>query len=109
MDKPVTETLRFARLLWLERQEFSRKDAFWGQTSDKVLRYQSAINCQLTKAIDQLEDIQAERKAASGAPGTSGCTEPIGVADEHGEILEEAAPSDEEQFAPAMPTDGLAD
>ena len=77
MDKPVTETLRFARLLWLERQEFSRKDAFWGQTSDKVLRYQSAINCQLTKAIDQLEDIQAEQRPHQAHLGPPAARNPL--------------------------------
>lgn len=82
VDKVVTEAVRFARLLWFERQEFARKDAFWGQGSDKVLRYQTAINRQLTKAIEHLEGVQAERKAAAGPSETDACTETDGTVNE---------------------------
>ncbi len=64
VDKVVTESIRFARILSYERQSLNRKDAFWGDTLSKILRYQTAIHRQLTKAVEQLEDVQAERKAA---------------------------------------------
>lgn len=63
VDKVVTESVRFARLLLYERQELSRDNPFWGQAPDRVLRYQSAINRQLTRAIEQLEELQAARNA----------------------------------------------
>jgi len=82
VDKVVTEAVRFARLLWFEREEFARKDAFWGQGSDKVLRYQTAINRQLTKAVEQLEDLQAERKPAGGTCESGPGSESGAVAEE---------------------------
>jgi hypothetical protein len=63
VDKVVTETVRFARTLNFERRELDFKHAFWNPPLDKILRYQTAIDRQLTKALEQLEGLQAKRKA----------------------------------------------
>jgi hypothetical protein len=106
VDKVVTEAVRFARLLWFERQEFRRKDLFWGQGLDKVLRYQAAINRQLTKAIEQLEDLQAERKAQSGTSEPAYSPELDGLADEPFDMSGGPVPGDEEQLTPAASGNG---
>ncbi|HXQ27326.1 MAG TPA: hypothetical protein VN822_13030 [Candidatus Acidoferrales bacterium] len=106
VDKVVTESVRFARLLWLEHQEFSRKDALWGQTSDKLLRGQTAINRQLTKAIEQLKDLQAERKAASGESEPSYGPELDGVAGEPCDVPEGLVPGDEDHLTSAASGNG---
>jgi len=101
VDKVVTETIRLARLLSYERQELSRKGAFWDQSLDRVLRYQTAINRQLARAIEQLEQMQAERKDASGISRASDDTEPDAAADEPCELPGEPVPGDEQQLTPA--------
>lgn len=103
VDKVVTEAVRFARLLWFEREEFARKDAFWGQGSDKVLRYQTAINRQLTKAIEHLEDLQAERMAAGRTGETGSDPESDAVAEEPCDLPWEPASGDAAQPIPAVP------
>ena len=103
VDKVVTEAVRFARLLWFEREEFARKDAFWGQGSDKVLRYQTAINRQLTKAIEHLEDLQAERMAAGRTGETGSDPESDAVAEEPCDLPWEPASGGAAQAIPAVP------
>ena len=63
VDKVVTETVRFARTLKLERHELDLERALWNPPIDRILRYQTAIDRQLTKALERLEELQAERKA----------------------------------------------
>jgi hypothetical protein len=63
VDKVVTETVRFARTLKLERHELDLERALWNPPIDRILRYQTAIDRQLTKALEQLEGLQAKRKA----------------------------------------------
>lgn len=65
VEKITTETIRFRRLLSFEQQELGRKNAFWFQGVDRVLRYQATINRQLFQAMEQLEHLQAERKEQS--------------------------------------------
>ena len=103
VDKVVTEAVRFARLLWFEREEFARKDAFWGQGSDKVLRYQTAINRQLTKAIEHLEDLQAERMAAGRTGETGSDPESDAVAEEPCDLPWEPASGGAAQPIPRCP------
>ncbi|MGC1684901.1 MAG: hypothetical protein WA734_04725 [Candidatus Acidiferrales bacterium] len=63
VDKVVTETVRFARTLKLERNELDLARALWNPPIDRILRYQTAIDRQLTRALEQLEGLQAKRKA----------------------------------------------
>jgi hypothetical protein len=63
VEKIVCESVRYGRLLGYEQQEFARRNAFFGPAVDRVLRYQAAINRQLFQAVQQLEDLQATRKA----------------------------------------------
>jgi len=65
VEKITTETMRFRRLLSFEQQELGRKNAFWFQGVDRILRYQATINRQLFQAMEQLEHLQAERKEQS--------------------------------------------
>src|SRR5271163_187929 len=97
VDKVVTESVRFARLLLYERQELSRDNPFWGQAPDRVLRYQSAINRQLTRAIEQLEELQAARNAASGTEELRDAAEHDDAADELGDLPNVVFPRDESQ------------
>jgi hypothetical protein len=85
VDKVVSETLRYARILGIESQEISRPGAFWNSAVDKVLRSQTAIHRQLVKAIAQLEDVQANRKTAERSSKTSrdGSDQPCEVLWEH--------------------------
>ena len=103
VDKVVTEAVRFARLLWFEREEFARKDAFWGQGADKVLRYQTAINRQLTKAIEQLEDLQAERNTAGRTEETGSDPESDALAEEPCDLPWELVSGDAAQTIPSVP------
>src|SRR5271168_2015494 len=95
VDKVVTESVRFARLLLYERQELSRDNPFLGQAPDRVLRYQSAINRQLTRAIEQLEEVQAARNAASGTEELRNAAERDDEADEPGNLPNVVFPRDE--------------
>jgi hypothetical protein len=97
VDKVVTESVRFARLLLYERQELSRTNPFGGQAPDRVLRYQSAINRQLTRAIEQLEELQAARNAASGTEKLRDAAEHDDAADELGDMPNVVFPCDEGQ------------
>jgi len=97
VDKVVTESVRFARLLLYERQELSRDNPFWSQGPDRVLRYQSAINRQLTRAIEQLEEVQAARNAASGTEELRNAAEHDDAADEPGGMPNIVFPWDEGQ------------
>jgi hypothetical protein len=63
VEKIVCESVRYGRLLGYEQQEFARRNAFFGPAVDRVLRYQAAINRQLFQALQQLEGLQATRKA----------------------------------------------
>jgi hypothetical protein len=106
VDKVVTEAVRFARLLEYERQELGRTGAFWDQPVDRVLRYQTAINRQLTKAIEQLGDLQAERTAQPDTSEPSYGPEADGMAYELCDMPGGPVPGDEEQLTPAAAGNG---
>jgi len=63
VEKITAETIRFRRLLTFEQAELNRSRAFFGAGVDRVLRYQATINRQLFQAMDQLDRLQAKRKA----------------------------------------------
>ena len=78
-DKVIAAAIRVARVLWFESEAFARTDAFCGSTVDKVLRYQTATDRQLTKVIELLEDVQRKRKQAKGRGETDSGSESGGV------------------------------
>jgi len=95
VDKVVTEAVRFSRVLSHEGEELRRKNPFWGQAPDRLQRYQTAINRQLTKAIEQLEELQAARKCAS-ASGEPDADAELGM-DDHARTTVVELPVDEKQ------------
>jgi hypothetical protein len=72
VDRVVSAAVRSARVLWFGSEAFARKDAFWGSNVDRVLRYQTTTDRQLTKAIELLENLQRKRKARGGEETDSG-------------------------------------
>jgi len=106
VDKVVTEAVRFARILGYEFQELSQLNAFWNQPIDRVLKIQTALDRQLTKAIEQLEDRQAMRKAAMGNSESFSDPESDGVVDEQCEVLGEPVPGDKQQPTSAASRNG---
>jgi hypothetical protein len=61
VEKIATETVRLGRLLAFENDVFRTEHPFYGNAVDKLLRYQSTINRQLSQASDQLERLQRMR------------------------------------------------
>lgn len=64
-EKIATEALRFARLIHREQEVLDWRAPFENRSPNCILRYQAAINRQLVQAIEELERLQAKRKAAS--------------------------------------------
>lgn len=73
VEKIVCESVRYTRLLHHEHEQFIAHHGF----SERVLRYQAAINRQLFQAIERLEQLQAKRKAQPVGPES----DPEGPAD----------------------------
>jgi hypothetical protein len=68
VEKISTEALRIARLLGYEQTVMmSWSNPFWESPADKILRYQTTANRRLTEAIEQLERLQAKRKAETAS------------------------------------------
>jgi len=63
VEKIVVENARYARILGLEQQELSRRLAFFGPAVDRVGRYTTSTNRALFRAIEELDRVQAARKA----------------------------------------------
>ena len=63
VEKIVVENVRYARILGFERQEFSRDCAFFNSAVDRVGRYATSMNRALSRAMEDLERLQALRKA----------------------------------------------
>jgi hypothetical protein len=103
VDKIVTEAIRFARILGDERCLMGLPGIFSSRAIDKVLRYQSALNRQLSKAIEQLEDVQAKRNAASEP---SDGTDPDDAADEPPELAGGPVPAGGQRPSPAASGNG---
>jgi len=72
VEKIAVYSLRLARLLGHEQKVLTSSAPFEGRSVDKIVRYESNINRQLEKAIDQLEHLQRAREAASGQLETTG-------------------------------------
>lgn len=98
VEKISTEALRLARLLGYEQTVMmSWSNPFWEHSADRVLRFQSTANRRLTEAIEQLERLQAKRKAETASlnlprpEGSGTVAEPDAFAPGTGDQLEEDA------------------
>jgi hypothetical protein len=68
VEKISTEALRLARLLGYEQTVMmSWSNPFWEPSADRVLRFQTTANRRLAEAIEQLERLQAKRKAETAS------------------------------------------
>jgi hypothetical protein len=68
IEKISTEALRLARLLGHEQTVMmSWSNPFWEPSADRVLRFQTTANRRLAEAIEQLERLQAKRKAETAS------------------------------------------
>ena len=71
VEKIVIENARYARILGVEQEELARKNAFFGPAVDRVARYATSTNRALSRAIEDLERVQAARKARESAAATT--------------------------------------
>ena len=72
VEKVAIEYARYARILGAEQQVLEREHAFFYVTVDRFARYATSTNRALSRAIEDLERVQAARKAReSAAAGTS--------------------------------------
>jgi hypothetical protein len=76
VQKIVVETARYGRILGLEQKELARNFAFFNAAVDRMGRYTTSTSRGLFRTIEELERIQAARKAretaaASAATGSS--------------------------------------
>jgi hypothetical protein len=63
VQKIVVETARYGRILGLEQKELARNYAFFGAAVDRMGRYTTSTSRGLFRTIEELERIQAARKA----------------------------------------------
>jgi len=103
VDRVVSAAVRSARVLWFETEAFARKDTFWGNCIDKVLRYQTTTDRQLTKAIELLEEVQQKRKQAKGRGQTDSGSESGGVPKNPCGVPWVPGSGDQERLAPEPP------
>ena len=71
VEKFVTDSVRYARLLELEQRHLWKVWAFQEPYADRILRYQATANRQLYQTMHELERLQAQRKANSDSCGPS--------------------------------------
>jgi hypothetical protein len=64
VEKLCIETVRYSRVLRLEIDELARKHAFFGPGVDRVGRYGANVNRALYRVMEELERLQAARKAS---------------------------------------------
>jgi hypothetical protein len=67
VDKIVAEHMRYARILVVDQYEVGRPNAFWWPAVDRVARYATSANRALSRAMEDLERVQATRKARESA------------------------------------------
>jgi hypothetical protein len=73
VQKIVVETARYGRILGLEQQELVRANAFFNTAVDRTGRYTTSTSRGLLRTIEELERIQAARKARE-TPAVSAAT-----------------------------------
>jgi hypothetical protein len=71
VQKIVVDSARYGRILGLEQQELARKYAFFNAAVDRVGRYTTSTSRGLFRTIEELERIQAARKARETAAGST--------------------------------------
>jgi hypothetical protein len=71
VQKIVVETARYGGILGLEQQELARKFAFFNTAVDRMGRYTTSTSCGLFRTIEELERIQATRKARETAAASA--------------------------------------
>jgi hypothetical protein len=78
--KIAVEISRRGRIMELEQRELTRENAFFNVGVDRVASYSSSTDRALFRAIEQLERIEAERKAQASSAGAAGSNpaEPAG-------------------------------
>jgi hypothetical protein len=67
VEKLCIETVRYSRVLRLEIDELARKHAFFGPGVDRVGHYGTNVNRALYRVMEELEHLQAARKAREKA------------------------------------------
>jgi hypothetical protein len=77
VEKIVIEASRYGRILGLEQQELARKYAFFNAAIDRVGRYASSTSRALFRAIEELERLQAARKAQTAAAANAAVPAPV--------------------------------
>jgi hypothetical protein len=82
VEKIVTESVRYARLLGYEKRIIGGKYAFYETGVDKILRYQASINRQLFQTMKVLDDLQEKRKTNPDSPGPTGVTSSIAATED---------------------------
>src|SRR5579863_1886453 len=63
LERIATATLRLARFLEYEQKVLGWSSPFEERSVDRLVRYESTVNRQLTTAVKQLETLQEKRKA----------------------------------------------
>jgi len=71
VEKLCIETVRYSRVMRLEITELAREHAFFGPAVDRVGRYSTGVNRALYRVMEQLERLQAARKAGEQAAAVS--------------------------------------
>jgi len=105
VEKIATHSLRLARLLGHEQGVFAWRAPFEARSIDKIIRYESNVSRQLDKATQQLERLQAARKAESDQIENSGLesddaiSSPDDATDERSETPEELIPEEPQDFS----------
>jgi hypothetical protein len=62
VEKIAQEYWRLGVPAWYEAEDLERQNPFKHPSIDRILRYQTTINCQLFQAMNQLERLQRLRK-----------------------------------------------
>jgi hypothetical protein len=63
VEKLAVEWLRYGHLLGCEQQPEVLRSGYYPQITEKLTRYQSAINRQFFQCLNELERLQSKRKA----------------------------------------------
>ena len=70
-QKILVEVSRRGRIMAMEQEELGRQHGFFGAGVDRVLRYSTSADRALFRAIQELERVQAARKAAQSSMESS--------------------------------------
>lgn len=68
-EKLCIEAARYGRVLNIEQHELARENAFFSMAVERVGRYGAGVNRELYRVMEQLDRLQAERKARTNSDG----------------------------------------